>query len=338
MIGHDIGRKPDTAAWVGVDVGGTKILAGVVAADGTVVEVVHAETPARSDAPQVVEDTIVRAVQRLARAERRGRRGRRGGGVRRARRRGPVRPATSRGATSRSSSGSPTGSGCPSGSTTTPTPPRSRSSPSAPPAACDEALCITLGTGIGGRGRDGRRGPAGRSRGWRGSSATCRSCPTVEPCPCGQRGCWEQYSSGTALRRAALAHGAPDGTAGPQVTAAARAGAAWALAAFDDVGTWLGVGVAGLCSALDPEVVVVGGGLSAAGELLLEPARRALVAKLPGREHRTLPRLVGAGLRPRGRAWSVRRSSRGGRSPGEPAACPGRLSLVTPSARGRIAA
>ena len=65
MIGHDRG-KPDTAAWVGVDVGGTKILAGVVAADGTVVEVVHAETPARSDAPQVVEDTIVRAVQRLA--------------------------------------------------------------------------------------------------------------------------------------------------------------------------------------------------------------------------------------------------------------------------------
>ena len=276
--------------------GGTKILAGVVAADGTVVEVVHAETPARSDAPQVVEDTIVRAVQRLA-----VRNAVAGVGVgaagfvgldgvvrfaphvswrdeplqqRLTDRLGlPVRVDNDANTTALAELTVGAARGV------------------------DEALCITLGTGIGGAivtGGELRRGFQGLA----GEFGHMQVVPDGEPCPCGQRGCWEQYSSGTALRRAALAHGAPDGTAGPQVTSAAREGARWALAAFDDVGTWLGVGVAGLCSALDPEVVVVGGGLSAAGELLLEPARRALVAKLPGREHRTLPRLVGAGCGP----------------------------------------
>lgn len=296
MIGHDIGRKPDTAAWVGVDVGGTKILAGVVAVDGSVVEVVHAETPSRSDAPHVVEDTIVRAVQRLG-----VRHAVAGVGVgaagfvgldgvvrfaphvswrdeplqqRLTERLGlPVRVDNDANTTALAELTVGAARGV------------------------REALCITLGTGIGGAvvmGGEVRRGFQGLA----GEFGHMQVVPDGEPCPCGQRGCWEQYSSGTALRRAALAHGAPDGTAGPQVTAAARSGDDWALRAFDDVGTWLGVGVAGLCSALDPEVVVIGGGLSAAGELLLEPARRALVAKLPGREHRTMPRLVGAGCGP----------------------------------------
>jgi glucokinase len=296
VIGHDIGRKPDTAAWVGVDVGGTKILAGVVAVDGSVVEVVHAETPSRSDAPHVVEDTIVRAVQRLG-----VRHSVAGVGVgaagfvgldgvvrfaphvswrdeplqqRLTDRLGlPVRVDNDANTTALAELTVGAARGV------------------------REALCITLGTGIGGAvvmGGEVRRGFQGLA----GEFGHMQVVPDGEPCPCGQRGCWEQYSSGTALRRAALAHGAPDGTAGPQVTAAARSGDDWALRAFDDVGTWLGVGVAGLCSAVDPEVVVIGGGLSAAGELLLEPARRALVAKLPGREHRTMPRLVGAGCGP----------------------------------------
>jgi glucokinase len=296
VIGHDIGRKPDTAVWVGVDVGGTKILAGVVATDGTVVEVVHAQTPSRSDAAHVVEDTIVRAVQRLdvrhpVAGVGVGAAGFVGldGVVRFAphvswrdeplqqrladRLRLPVRVDNDANTTALAELTVGAARGV------------------------REALCITLGTGIGGAvvmGGEVRRG----SQGLAGEFGHVQVVPDGEPCPCGQRGCWEQYSSGTALRRAAVAHGAPDGTEGPQVTAAARAGAGWALRAFDDVGTWLGVGVAGLCSALDPEVVVIGGGLSAAGELLLAPARRALADKLPGREHRTMPRLVGAGCGP----------------------------------------
>ena len=80
------------------------------------------------------------------------------------------------------------------------------------------------------------------------------------------------------------------------MTAAAAAGEAWALAAFDEVGTWLGVGLAGLAAAFDPEVVVIGGGLSEAGDLLLEPARAALARRLPGRGYRSEIPVVAAAL------------------------------------------
>ena len=103
---------------------------------------------------------------------------------------------------------------------------------------------------------------------------------------------------GTALRRLAHEYGGPDAIDGPAVTEAARQVAEWAVRAFEEVGTWLGVGVAGLCAALDPEVVVIGGGLSAAGDLLVEPARVALGEKLPGRGYRPIPRLVVAELGP----------------------------------------
>ena len=87
--------------------------------------------------------------------------------------------------------------------------------------------------------------------------------PDGLPCECGQRGCWEQCSSGRAIARVGRAHGDLDG---PAVTEAARRGEDWALEAFEDVGGWLGVGLAGLVSALDPQLVIVGGGLSAAGD------------------------------------------------------------------------
>lgn len=171
----------------------------------------------------------------------------------------------------------------------------------------DSALLITLGTGIGGavvldgrvvRGRNGMAGEFGHMQ----------VVPGGLPCECGLTGCWEQYSSGNALVafvRARveteeyagcaldeLAAGDPLKITGPAVTAAAARGDALALAAYESVGSWLGVGMAGLVAAFDPELLVVGGGVSTAGDLLLGPARTALEASLVGRHHRDVPRIV----------------------------------------------
>jgi glucokinase len=135
--------------------------------------------------------------------------------------------------------------------------------------------------------------------------------PGGHACECGGTGCWEQYSSGNALvrhARARIGHqqtvleaacgGDPDRLTGPMVTEAAEAGDAVALDAFAEVGAWLGIGVANLVAAFDPEIVVVGGGLSAAGDLLLEPARVAMRDSLVGAAHRTVPPVVRAALGP----------------------------------------
>jgi glucokinase len=113
--------------------------------------------------------------------------------------------------------------------------------------------------------------------------------PGGYPCGCGRHGCVEQYASGHALvryaqiearekpeaaeRLLALAAGAVDGITGPMVTRAARAGDQVALSAFDQIGHWLGVAMADLVQVLDPQVIVIGGGVGDAGPLLLGPAR-----------------------------------------------------------------
>jgi glucokinase len=83
------------------------------------------------------------------------------------------------------------------------------------------------------------------------------------------------------------------------VSEAAEQGDLVARDVFGVVGTWLGVGAANLVAALDPDVVVVGGGVSAAGERLLEPARAALRQHLVGAADRSVPPLVAATLGPR---------------------------------------
>ena len=70
------------------------------------------------------------------------------------------------------------------------------------------------------------------------------------------------------------------------MTAAALQGEPTAIELIADVGTWLGQGIANLAAALDPELVVIGGGVSAAGDLLLEPARHAFSRTLTGRGFR----------------------------------------------------
>jgi glucokinase len=154
---------------------------------------------------------------------------------------------------------------------------------------------ITLGTGIGGallvggapyRGRNGMAGEFGHMQ----------VVPDGRPCECGRPGCWEQYCSGKALAR--FARDAGSDLAGPALTEAARAGDPVALGACADVGRWLGVGVGNVVAALDPALVVIGGGVSAAGDLLLHPARTTLRETLVGKGFRAVPDLVAAELGP----------------------------------------
>jgi glucokinase len=177
----------------------------------------------------------------------------------------------------------------------------------------DLALMITLGTGIGGgivldgRLRRGSHGVAGE---W----GHMRVVPDGRLCACGNRGCWEQYASGTALGQTAreVARTSPaaaaallervDGDAerltGEVVALAAAEGDPLARELVTEVGTWLGQGIADLSAILDPDVVVIGGGVSVLGETVLAPARERLDRALPGRGFRPGPRIVGAALGP----------------------------------------
>jgi glucokinase len=177
----------------------------------------------------------------------------------------------------------------------------------------DRLVCLTLGTGIGGAlVVDGRveRGSFGMA----GEFGHQIIMPGGHRCECGNRGCWEQYASGNALGREAreLARAkspmatellaAVDGIAeditGSVVTELALAGEATSRELVEEVGDWLGLGIANLAAALDPALFVVGGGLSAAGDLLLSPARRAYAKNLTGRGFRQEAVIVGAQLGP----------------------------------------
>ncbi|WP_239455303.1 ROK family protein [Nocardioides gilvus] len=164
----------------------------------------------------------------------------------------------------------------------------------------DSALLVTVGTGIGGALMVGGRVVRG-SGGMAGEFGHMRFVPGGHPCQCGLQGCWEQYASGGALvreiRRATGTAGS-DTLTGPGITDAALAGDPAALNAFGVVGRALGLGLAGLVAAFDPDCIVVGGGVSAAGELLLAPARGALVEGLVGAAWRTVPDVLVAACGP----------------------------------------
>jgi glucokinase len=129
-----------------------------------------------------------------------------------------------------------------------------------------------------------------------------RVVPHGRPCPCGNRGCWEQYASGSALTREArelaqerspqadtvleMAGGQPDKITGQMITEAAKDGDGFCIELLTDTARWLGEGIASLTAVLDPAVVVLGGGVSEAGELLLEPTRAAFRRHLTGRRFR----------------------------------------------------
>jgi glucokinase len=173
-----------------------------------------------------------------------------------------------------------------------------------------DVVVLTIGTGIGGglilnselyRGRFGIAGEPGH----------VRVVPGGRQCGCGNFGCWEQYCSGTALVRAAreIATERPDdgerllqlagdveAIDGPVVARAAQEGDPAAIDCFEEVGRWLGQGIADLSAVLDPGRFVIGGGVSDAGELLLRPARDTYAAALTGRGHRPMADIVAARL------------------------------------------
>jgi glucokinase len=162
-------------------------------------------------------------------------------------------------------------------------------------------VCVTLGTGIGG----GMvvsgvlyRGAHGVACEWGHMCVV----PEGRRCACGNRGCWEMYASGSALARDAkelaevspvsahrmleLAEGNVSALTGTDVTVAAREGDPAAVEIYTAMGRWLGRGIADLAAIIDPSVVVVGGGVSEAGDLLLGPARDTFATTLTGRGFR----------------------------------------------------
>ncbi|MCB0905934.1 MAG: ROK family glucokinase [Nocardioidaceae bacterium] len=178
-------------------------------------------------------------------------------------------------------------------------------------ADVDDLLLITVGTGVGsGIVLDGRlhRGAFGIA----GEVGHMRVVPGGRPCGCGNRGCYEQYASGTALVRnvrkevdagsllardlVARAGGDPTAITGPLITAAAAEGDQFAIEHLATLGRWLGEGIATLASILDPAVAVVGGGVSEAGDLLLEPTRQGFAKELSGRGHRPVLEIRAAQL------------------------------------------
>src|SRR4051812_724098 len=166
-----------------------------------------------------------------------------------------------------------------------------------------DLVMVTIGTGIGGGIiLDGRV-----FRGGYGVAAALghmQVVPNGRRCGCGERGCWEQYGSGRALVREArdiaayephraetllaLSDGHPEAITGVHVTEAAKAGDPAAIEALDHVGRWVGVGLANLALTLDPPTFLVGGGVSEAGDLLLEPVRTAFRSRLPGSAYRPI--------------------------------------------------
>ncbi len=176
----------------------------------------------------------------------------------------------------------------------------------------DDVLLVTLGTGIGGgliasgsvqRGLNGFAGEFGHM--------------VVDPngprCPCGRRGCWERYASGSGLamlaREAATGHrlhavvdhagGDPQNVRGEHVMAAAMDGDDEALEVIDEFGRWVALGLSNLTNALDPAVIVLGGGLAAGAELYLGPIVRWFRELLYQPHLRPVPRVEFAEWGPR---------------------------------------
>lgn len=159
----------------------------------------------------------------------------------------------------------------------------------------DECALVTLGTGIGGGLVAGGRLVRG-AHGYAGEFGHMIVNPDGPLCVCGQHGCWERYASGTGLAWLAREAGAAADVRGEDVTAAAARGDAEAIAIMAGFGRWVAVGIANLVNALDPQVIVLGGGLVEAGEVLMQPVRAALDELWLGAEARPHLRVVPAEL------------------------------------------
>jgi glucokinase len=286
---------------VGVDVGGTKIAAGVVSDDGQIVDLTRVPSP--SDDPQQLIETIALAVSELRARHDVSAVGVGAAGFVAADRNhiyfsphlewgdGPVadmlaeriglRVVVENDANAAAWAEHVYGAG----------------------RGFDDQLMITVGTGIGGgmvldgelyRGAGGMGAEVGHLSIVRGG----------RQCECGRRGCWEEYASGSSLERDAReaaargevptlveAAGGVAAVTGLLVTELAQQGNSEAVALLVALAESLATGISSLVSVLDPSVVVVGGGVSAAGPLLLEPLTAALHADISGGSRRPVPEL-----------------------------------------------
>jgi len=299
---------------IGIDIGGTKVAGGLVDVDGNITDRARRDTPDRSKSPSVVEDTIVEVVAELMQMV--GAASVAAVGIGAAGfvaadratvvfaphlswRHEPLREALQKRVAvpifvdndANAAAWAEWKFGAAQGES--------------------HLMMITLGTGIGGgilidgqvqRGRFGIAGEFGHMQ----------VVPGGHRCECGNRGCWEQYASGNALVREArslfsansplasdlfdLVEGVPANLTGPLITAAARDGDLTACELLAEIGNWLGVGIANLAAAFDPGTFVIGGGLSAAGDLLLTSARETFKRQLTGRGYRPEARIVVAQL------------------------------------------
>lgn len=139
---------------------------------------------------------------------------------------------------------------------------------------------LTLGTGVGGGLiLDGRlyRG-ASRSAGEVGHQTLS---PRGPLCPCGKRGCLEAYAGTSGIQRAARRwmRRVPRPLTPKAIADAAKAGDYGARRAWNEVGGWLGLGIANLALVYNPEAVLLLGGVAGAGRLILDPVERVLDAQ-----------------------------------------------------------
>ncbi|TDE29091.1 ROK family glucokinase [Nonomuraea mesophila] len=283
---------------IGVDIGGTKVAAGVVDDDGEIVE--HTLRPTAADRPEVVAETVADVVRELAEGRQVEAVGVGAAGFvdetrsmvrfapNLAWREEPLQKKISglvglpvvieNDANAMAWGETRFGAG------------RGQS----------QVVCVTLGTGIGGglvfdgalyRGRWGMGAELGHMQ----------VVPGGRPCGCGNVGCWEQYASGQALVKEAreIAEAQPEraetllGLAGgkiegEEVTEAARLGDDASLTAFGNLADWLGQGMADLAAVLDPGCFIVGGGVSRAADLFIDRARETFAERLTGHGHRPL--------------------------------------------------
>lgn len=182
----------------------------------------------------------------------------------------------------------------------------------------DDALVVTLGTGIGAGWISGGQLLRG-AHGFAGEPGHMVVDPAGPPCPCGRRGCWERFASGSGLGRLArdaafggrlamvvdLAGGEPEAVRGEHVVAAARQGDAAARVVLHDFAGWIALGLANLVNLCDPDVIVIGGGLVEAADLLLPGVQEQVDRAVLGHGRRPVVPILAAALGERAGAIGV---------------------------------
>ncbi|SCK27808.1 glucokinase [Streptomyces sp. WMMB 714] len=175
----------------------------------------------------------------------------------------------------------------------------------------EDVVCITIGTGLGGGVIIGGKLHRGRF-GVAAEFGHIRMVPDGLLCGCGNQGCWEQYASGSALVRYArqratatpenatillgLGDGTPEGVEGKHISEAARQGCPVAVDSFRELARWAGAGLADLASLFDPGAFIVGGGVSDEGDLVLDPIRKSYRRWLVGSRWRPHAEVLAARL------------------------------------------